>query len=330
VDSAPAKAGAAPAWKGVKLLKPDEVAPRDRRSHRLAVCVVTDSFSRIAGQLRAQGWEDIVHFYDVAESYKAKYPLGNGWYSGALTRRDIDETARVLSGWGDDASRAHHLAFIAWHTLRQELSFEGADIIPGNRFFIPQVVSTLGKAPVLLDCGAHYGEVVSRFAAETGGRFGRIVAVEPDRENLRVLKAALKKFPAAERARIKVVEAAVGAAAGPGKFFHGLGYASKLHSKGNGTVPVRRIDDLKVPATFIKLHLEGAELPALKGALGTISEFRPVIAATIYHSRDGLWKTPGYLMRKLPGYKFLLRLHNWAGTGCVVYCLPVERAARAA
>lgn len=328
VDSDPAKAGANPAWKGVKLVRPAEVAPRDRRSHRLAVCVVTDSFARISAQLRAQGWKDIVHFYDVAEYYKAKYPLGNGWYAGPLTPRDIEETSRVLSGWGDDASRAHHLAFIAWHALREELAFDGAEIIVGNRFFIPEVVAALGDRAVYLDCGAYHGDVIARFIDETGGRFKGIAAVEPDRESLALLRAAVKRFPAGVRSRIKVVEAAVGAKAGRSKFFHGLGYASRFHARGNGDALVRRIDDLKVPATFIKLHLEGAELPAIKGALETISSYRPVIAATVYHNRDGMWKTPGYLMRSLSGYRFLLRLHNWAGTGCVVYCIPLEMPAQ--
>lgn len=328
VDSNPLKAGRNPAWKGARLVKPEEVPARERGEYLLAVCVVTDSFAKISAQLRAQGWKDIVHFYDVAEYYKAKCPLGNGWFSGPLTAADVKGISGALSGWGDDISRAQHLQFIAWRALREELVFEGAEINPGNRFFIPEVLSALGKEAVFLDCGAHHGEVLARFLAETGGRFKSAAAVEPDRESLAFLRAALKKLPAGTRARVKVIEAALGAGRGRGKFFHGLGYASKLHAGGNGTVPVRRIDDLKVPATFIKLHLEGAELAALKGALETIARHRPVIVATIYHGRDGLWRTPGFLMRSLSGYKFLLRLHNWAGTGCVVYCIPVERSAQ--
>lgn len=46
-----------------------------------------------------------------------------------------------------------------------------------------------------------------------------------------------------------------------------------------GIVPVIRIDDLKLPALdLLYLDIEGFELPALKGAMQTITKFRPVIA----------------------------------------------------
>ena len=34
---------------------------------------------------------------------------------------------------------------------------------------------------------------------------------------------------------------------------------------------------------------------------------RPIIAATVYHNADGIWKTPLWLMETLPDYRFLFR-----------------------
>jgi ABC-type branched-subunit amino acid transport system ATPase component len=52
---------------------------------------------------------------------------------------------------------------------------------------------------------------------------------------------------------------------------------------------------------------------------------RPVIAATVYHNADGIWKTPLWLMENLRDYRILFRTHSWCGTGAVVYAIPDEK-----
>jgi hypothetical protein len=43
------------------------------------------------------------------------------------------------------------------------------------------------------------------------------------------------------------------------------------------------------------------------------------------HYTLGLWELPSWLMKALPGYRFLMRLHSWCGTDSVIYCIPQER-----
>jgi hypothetical protein len=50
-----------------------------------------------------------------------------------------------------------------------------------------------------------------------------------------------------------------------------------------------------------------------------------VIAATVYHNDDGIWKTPLWMMHSLEDYRFLFRVHSWCGTGAVLYAIPAER-----
>ena len=92
-------------------------------------------------------------------------------------------------------------------------------------------------------------------------------------------------------------------------------------------VRTRPLDALGVSPTFIKLHLEGAELVALKGAR-TLLAARPIVAATVYHNADGIWRTAAWLMETLTDYRFLFRTHSWCGTGAVIYAIPHERIAR--
>ncbi|MFM2280519.1 MAG: hypothetical protein RLZZ444_2750, partial [Pseudomonadota bacterium] len=74
-----------------------------------------------------------------------------------------------------------------------------------------------------------------------------------------------------------------------------------------------------------KLHLEGHELEALKGGVETMTRHRPVVAATVYHNADGLWRTAHWLQLHLADYRLLFRLHSWCGTGAVLYAIPAER-----
>ncbi len=53
---------------------------------RIAVSVVTLSMCRLNGRLQQLGFEDIVPFYDLAESFRGVHPLSNGWFAHRCLR----------------------------------------------------------------------------------------------------------------------------------------------------------------------------------------------------------------------------------------------------
>ena len=73
------------------------------------------------------------------------------------------------------------------------------------------------------------------------------------------------------------------------------------------------------------MHLEGEEFNALKGSIKTLQICRPIVAVTLYHSKDGAWDIPLFLTNNLPDYNFHIRCHAYAGTGVVMYAIPKER-----
>lgn len=314
------------AWSGVQLLQADEVAETAKREMRLAVSVVTAPYVPLERSLAKLGFEDIVPFYDLAESFRQVHPLSNGWFAPPLSARDRANTAKVLTLWDDDISRAHHLQFLAWRRLREEWTFEPAPLANGSRFFIPEVTRLLRADEILLDVGAHHGSVTEAFIRQTGGSFRQVVAIEPDSSNRARLEQQLQSWLPNDP-RLAVLDCALAADESAARFHDGLGYASQLSDTGSMQVATRRLDALGVSPTFIKLHLEGGELAALKGARRTLLAKRPIVAATIYHNADGVWKTPLWLMETLPDYRFLFRADSWCGTGAVVYCLPKDRCA---
>jgi FkbM family methyltransferase len=283
-------------------------------SKQVAVCVVSEPYATIERTL-SHRFSDIFPFYDITEYYRHIHPLNNGWYAGAIG----GYAANVLANWSDDTSRAHHLQFLAWRRLREEWTFSEAPVEIHNRYFIPEIKAVLTCKESFMDVGACYGEAGLAFKHHVGGYYEKLISIEPDAENRKVWKRDFHDPLAI------VVDRVISDEEGMCRFHEGLGYMSQIASTTDKLRPCQTIDSLESKPTFIKLHIEGHEFKALKGAKQTIWDNRPIIAATVYHNPDGVWKTPLWLMENLPDYKFLFRLHGWCGTGAVVYCIPKER-----
>lgn len=309
-----------PFWAGIEILHPDDVPARMRQETQLILCIATIPFKQVEAALIAEGWSDIVPFYDVAESQRDRHPLSNGWFATTLDARDFRQTAAVLASWGDDISRAHHIQFLAWRVLRQEWVFDHAPVTGHDRFFIPEIIARAGRLRLCIDAGAHLGQVTRKLAALNAT--SHIIAIEPDAGHRKAMEVMLTDI---ER-RVTVLPVALADVPGERIFHAGIGYASQLSPTGQDTVRVVTLDSLGFAPDYVKLHLEGTELPALKGARATLLRHRPILAVTTYHNADGIWKTPAWLMEHLPGYRFLFRTHSWCGTGAVVYALPEEKA----
>lgn len=312
-------------WTGTRLVHPDAVDSETKARAMLAVSIVTSPYVPLQAALAAAGWRDIVPFYDIAETFRDRHPLSNGWFADRFSDDEVAAIGAVLSAWDDDLSRAHHLQFIAWRRLRQEWSFDGAPVTIDDRFFIPQILDVLRPNERFLDAGAHHGSVTARFIAETGGQFASILAVEPDEQSRAVLEQTIGEFASDVRGRITVSDALLDSERRTVRFHGGLGYASQISPTGTDERDTLTLDALGAAPSFVKLHLEGGELAALKGGIATLRKYRPIIVATVYHDADGIQATPAWLMDNLDGYRFLFRLHSWCGTGAVVYAIPEER-----
>lgn len=314
-----------PFWAGVNIFGTKDVPIKQGESALWAVCVATVPFSQVSAPLKERGWRDVVPFYDIAEAYRDRHPLSNGWHSGVLSEEDVYGIESVLFRWEDDVSRAHHMQFIAWHSLREEWFFGNAPVTTHDRYFIPQVLSALHDDEVFVDIGAHHGEVSIRFLNAVEKQYRDVFAIEPDVENFSKLRSRLEEYMSAERGKIHLLECALGSAAGEKRFCHGLGYASQFSELGQTEVSVKVLDALLIPATFIKIHIEGWERSAISGGLETIITNRPILTLTSYHNRDGLWSLPAQVMTCLDNYVYYFRLDSWYGTGGVIYALPRER-----
>lgn len=94
------------------------------------------------------------------------------------------------------------------------------------------------------------------------------------------------------------------------------------------TVEVIRLDDFvnehKLNVGLIKIDVEGYEIPALRGALETIKNYRPILLIAIYHNAQEFYELKPYLESLNLNYEFKIRrsnLHN-PTSELVLLCLP--------
>ncbi len=102
-----------PYWAGVELKHPDDVPQAAKRMFRVAVSIVTSPYVPIERFLLEQGFDDVVPFYDLAESFRSRAsaverlvcagadgarPREHGQRAGALARRRIPRPSFAVPG----------------------------------------------------------------------------------------------------------------------------------------------------------------------------------------------------------------------------------------
>lgn len=106
-------------------------------------------------------------------------------------------------------------------------------------------------------------------------------------------------------------------------------FNSKIYNELERKVNVTTIDNyIKrndiLPPNLIKMDIEGAELPALEGAIKTIQKYRPQLAISIYHTDNDFINIPLYLSKNLENYSFGLGHYSYKNSETVLYAIPNE------
>lgn len=161
---------------------------------------------------------------------------------------------------------------------------------------------------VLIDGGGYDGDTIEEFASFTKNKYKMIYSFEPDIKTGEKLKNKLYKYNG------KVVLYPYGLYEKKEKLSFvndNIVYSSHIVSDGQATSAVDCVcldeimGDKKI--TFLKMDIEGAEIPALKGAKNTIMKNKPKLAICIYHKLDDLLDIPLLIHSFVPEYKFYIR-----------------------
>ena len=157
-----------------------------------------------------------------------------------------------------------------------------------------------GKDKVLLDVGAHVGKYTVRLSR----LYGKVIAFEPNPENLKTLR---KNLELNKCSNVEVLEFAAGDFEGELEL-HDMGGSSTFLGVKQKTpvykVYVKRIDDLVEHADVVKIDAEGWEERVVRGMYRLIERDLPLIVIEHHEARGykNLGDMKGRIRRLLSGY----------------------------
>ena len=176
-----------------------------------------------------------------------------------------------------------------------------------NNFMNNKVIGGL-----FVDVGANFGWY-SLILSLCAGDEGRVVSIEPEPENLRLLK---KNIDINKAHNISVIPAGVGAANGDAKLalndkwnpgMHSL--RNDLDSKNTVNIKINTLDsilkDYPGEIELLKMDIEGFEVDALMGASETLSRTKKVMIEFTPKFIRACGRDPSDLLNIFDRYKFL-------------------------
>lgn len=233
----------------------------------------------------------------------------------------------VYDNLADDFSRDSLRAYLMTKILHNPSAIVPYVISP-QYFFTPTIWKTSDK-DVLLDGGAFDGDSAMDFVNFSGGKYGGIIACEPDPTNFKVLQENLSARGVQNFIALNV---GLGEETGTLKFSVDNGVMSTFANDEGIEIPIDTIDNISAQngggydISIIKLDVEKFEMPTLRGARKTISENRPILAISAYHRRGDIFQIYQYVNSVAPNYRFYFRCHKFNAIDAILYAIPKERS----
>ena len=181
---------------------------------------------------------------------------------------------------------------------------------------------------IVIDCGACYGDTTIEFATRLNNK-GKVLCYEFIPKTLEILENNIS-LNNALKDKIQIVRNACWSESKKKLYYQDNGPGSRVEfekfEKYEGEVETLSIDDLVYQnklekVDFIKMDIEGAEPHALKGAIKTISKYRPKLAISIYHNMNDFSSILPWINSLRLGYVFYIRHFTIHSGETVLYCI---------
>jgi len=188
------------------------------------------------------------------------------------------------------------------------------------------------KGDVVIDAGACWGDTALYFAHKVG-LSGRVYSFEFIPGNIKLFNINISLNPELKK-RIELIEHPISNKTGDKIYFFDNGPGSRVEiepfERQTGSTTTITIDDLVKTKNidtvdFIKMDIEGAELPALQGALETIKKFKPKLAIAIYHSMDDFVNIPNWILSLNLDYEIFIDHYTIHAEETVCFAKPRKR-----
>lgn len=294
-----------------------QVAPTAEDQLVIAIHNRTAPLDQLATLARTHGFARIAYPWDIHHRFAAE--LGwRYWLSGPEPLlAGLEQLKALHARLADDESRRCLYRIVAFRlgldvtyaSFRHELT----------QCFSPLTLTALPQRPLsYVDGGAYDGDSLLQLSA--CHPVGQAYLFEPDPENYRRLTDRLHASPFP----VHCLPLGLMNAYQVLSFAGGQGEGGNLSGSGDIHVACAALDDLlpNTPIDFIKLDVEGAEIPAIHGARRLLKRHRPTLAISLYHRPNDLWAIPEALDELCPGYRLFIRQHYFNSFDSVLYAIP--------
>jgi len=172
--------------------------------------------------------------------------------------------------------------------------------------FLPKTTLKFLYNKDFIDCGAYIGDSAIVFEKYFNPR--KIYAFEPDKENYDSLLETIKLN---DLKKVVPIKMGVGAFENAANFLlhHSLSKVTSNNSdiKIEVTTIDRYVSERNLDVGLIKMDVEGFELDALKGAVKTMEQFKPVLSISIYHNAEQFINVIKFVKELAVNYKIIIK-----------------------
>lgn len=300
------------------------------------------TYDAMSSMLKTHSYEEILgteaEMAGFAPEQLEQHPMGGyskGGTSGAwrFTLLDLLKNIRhydwLYSRLEDGTSRQVFENLVAFRIYPIRRFLKAAYDGEHPQYFDKGIVSC-DENEVFVDCGGFTGDTAEEFIRQFG-KYKQIYVYEPFPDNVQACRENLAKYD-----HVAVRPCGVGeqsdALAMDSESTSSTFMTGKKAADSQGIRVVSLDEDIREPITFLKMDIEGFEIPALLGAKRHIRDDFPKLAICTYHIISDMWEIPRLIDVIHPGYRFYIRHYhypeNWE---TVIYAIPptVKREAGA-
>ncbi len=280
----------------------------------------TCSYQEIAAQ--------VAEFFSIEISKLEDFPMGGysrGRTSGAYRfvlqdlLKNIEHFDWLFSRLQDEESKRVFTHLMQFRMIPDHFFIEQAYDGKNSQYFDPEIIFC-DSEEVFVDCGGFTGDTTEKYI-QIYQNYKQIYVYEPSTDNIAICRKNLQYYP-----NITVRNCGVGEKNKRMSMINNHDASSFCEGISDDLTEVVALDeDIEEKVTFIKMDVEGFEIPALIGAKRHIREEKPKLAICTYHIVSDLWEIPRLIDSISSDYQFYIRHYektqNWE---TVLYAIPVK------
>lgn len=276
-------------FKGYKVLKYSEVC--DKYDDFNVVLCFASHIDSVIDNIAKINAEHTVFAPDVPVA-------GGGIFTREYIKENEDKFDKVYNALADEESKRVYIDILSFK-VSGKIGYLLSSFCDKDKVYSD--ILRLSDNEEIVDLGAYDGDTIREFCKATNGKYKHITALEPDAKNYKKLvknTEGMDNVTCLNMGAWDKKETLI--------FSAKAGRNSKLSAEGN-SVEVTDIDSLGIPATFIKMDIEGSELKALNGMERTIRAYLPKLYICAYHRNEDLFALPLKVLEINDKYKIYFR-----------------------